>query len=212
MTRQKVVVIGQLRHSEAEGLQFSITCQKKWVHKTVWLEVLPNAMNWPGIERTHDKDAYVRAVHADLSYREAANQFTELQQRDPQPLLNMFWVFRGMVYSIQQGLREQGVKPDTERLLVKHYVLRRDRDYQRIQREVETLENVERIESSSREVIPEAVRLFVWRRDSGRCVKCGSQQRLEFDHVIPISSGGSNTERNIQLLCQSCNRSKGATI
>ena len=60
--------------------------------------------------------------------------------------------------------------------------------------------------------IPERVRHEVWRRDQGRCVVCGSQERLEFDHIIPISRGGSNTARNIELRCEYHNRSKGAQI
>ena len=60
--------------------------------------------------------------------------------------------------------------------------------------------------------IPIEVQREVWRRDQGRCVQCGSQLRLEFDHVIPVSRGGSNTVRNIQLLCESCNRAKSNNI
>jgi 5-methylcytosine-specific restriction endonuclease McrA len=60
--------------------------------------------------------------------------------------------------------------------------------------------------------IPETARHAVWRRDQGRCMQCGSQEHLEFDHIIPFSKGGSNTERNIQLLCERCNRSKSASI
>jgi Holliday junction DNA helicase RuvB len=60
--------------------------------------------------------------------------------------------------------------------------------------------------NGSRFAIPFEVRIKVWRRDNGKCVKCGSRQNLEFDHIIPVSKGGSNTARNIELLCENCNR------
>ena len=63
-----------------------------------------------------------------------------------------------------------------------------------------------------REAIPERVRHEVWRRDRGTCVQCGSRARLEFDHIIPVSRGGANTVRNIELRCEPCNRGKGARI
>jgi holliday junction DNA helicase RuvB len=63
-----------------------------------------------------------------------------------------------------------------------------------------------------RENIPSEVRREVWRRDDGKCVKCGSREYLEYDHIIPVSMGGSNTARNVELLCENCNRSKGAAI
>lgn len=68
------------------------------------------------------------------------------------------------------------------------------------------------IPSDSREPIPEDAQVLVWNRDGGKCVKCGSQEKLEFDHIIPVSKGGSNTARNIQLLCEKCNRSKNDKI
>ena len=67
-------------------------------------------------------------------------------------------------------------------------------------------------EQTTREPIPEAVRSEVWRRDQGRCVKCGSNQRLQFDHIIPVSKGGATVTTNLQLLCMGCNQSKGASI
>ncbi|MCH7985881.1 MAG: HNH endonuclease [Acidobacteria bacterium] len=59
-----------------------------------------------------------------------------------------------------------------------------------------------------RERISEAVRQEVWRRDQGKCARCGSRENLEFDHIIPVSKGGGNTARNLELLCETCNRKK----
>ncbi|WP_206750840.1 HNH endonuclease [Cryobacterium sp. TMT2-23] len=66
--------------------------------------------------------------------------------------------------------------------------------------------------SKSRVSIPQDVKVAVWQRDGGRCISCDSQSNLEFDHVIPLAMGGSNTMRNLQLLCEVCNRRKGATL
>jgi len=63
-----------------------------------------------------------------------------------------------------------------------------------------------------REPIPRDVQDRVWNRDGGKCVRCGSNEKLEFDHIIPHSKGGANTYRNIQLLCEKCNRSKSDKI
>ncbi len=67
-------------------------------------------------------------------------------------------------------------------------------------------------EGRSRRAVPERVRQEVWRRDNGQCVKCDSRLNLEFDHIVPVSRGGSNTARNIELLCESCNRRKSDKI
>ena len=64
----------------------------------------------------------------------------------------------------------------------------------------------------ARQGIPSNVRREVWRRDGGKCVKCGSRINLEYDHIIPVTRGGSNTARNIELLCETCNRSKSSSI
>jgi hypothetical protein len=62
-------------------------------------------------------------------------------------------------------------------------------------------------------VIPTQVKLEVWKRDKGRCVKCGSSENLHFDHIIPYSLGGSSKdEKNIQLLCARHNLEKRDAI
>lgn len=87
-----------------------------------------------------------------------------------------------------------------------------DRDRQKFERLRRKFMGAAGARIESREAISEEVRIFVWRRDGGRCVQCGNQERLEFDHVIPVSRGGSNTARNIQLLCDICNRKKGDVV
>ena len=56
----------------------------------------------------------------------------------------------------------------------------------------------------------------VARRDNYICQSCGSgplrEKEIEFDHIIPYSLGGSSDERNVQVLCQKCNRAKNADV
>ena len=58
-------------------------------------------------------------------------------------------------------------------------------------------------------IIPSAVKLQVWKRDKGKCVKCDCQDNLHFDHIIPYSKGGSSlVAENIQILCARHNLGK----
>ena len=58
-------------------------------------------------------------------------------------------------------------------------------------------------------VIPSAIKLEVWKRDKGCCIKCGSKENLHFDHIIPYSQGGSSKDaKNIQILCSKHNLAK----
>jgi hypothetical protein len=120
-----------------------------------------------------------------------------------------WWLFR------RKLVRLDGVETFSEEeccLEVMHVVLRRDRRYKSLRRAIRHFEAIETAESVQREPIPEEVRIFVWQRDQGKCVRCGSNERLEFDHVIPVVRGGSSTARNIQLLCERCNREKGSRV
>lgn len=44
------------------------------------------------------------------------------------------------------------------------------------------------------------------------CAHCGRKfhaSAVDIDHIKPKSKGGSNSPKNLQILCQHCNRSKG---
>jgi hypothetical protein len=58
-------------------------------------------------------------------------------------------------------------------------------------------------------MIPTSVKLEVWKRDKGHCVKCGSDNNLHFDHILAFAKGGTSLKaENIQLLCARHNLQK----
>jgi hypothetical protein len=62
-------------------------------------------------------------------------------------------------------------------------------------------------------LIPTSVKIEVYKRDRGRCVKCGSSDNLHFDHLLPFSKGGTSIKpENIQLLCARHNLQKRDNI
>lgn len=66
-----------------------------------------------------------------------------------------------------------------------------------------------RVQIDQSRIIPTTVKLDVWRRDAGECIKCGAKDNLHFDHIIPYSKGGTSMDaRNIQLLCARHNLEK----
>jgi hypothetical protein len=71
---------------------------------------------------------------------------------------------------------------------------------------------VDRSITQSTRHIPRDVRQRVWQRYGGRCAECSSDQYLEFDHIVPVARGGSNSDGNVQLLCRRCNGEKSDHI
>jgi len=120
-------------------------------------------------------------------------------------LLSLEWVFKGYVYEVDHLFSDEEA-----RLLILE-------DFDKERQKFETL-NAKFDEAPAQEAtyerprIPESVRIEVWRRDGGKCARCGSRERLEYDHIVPISRGGSNTARNIELLCEDCNRRKSNNV
>ncbi len=97
-------------------------------------------------------------------------------------------------------------------LHVEKLVYSRENRLKRLRQEVVAMQRAESAVGPQRTAIPETVRLLVWIRDGGKCVRCGSSLKLHFDHIIPVSKGGGSTEHNIQILCERCNLQKSDRI
>ena len=76
---------------------------------------------------------------------------------------------------------------------------------------VQALERRCRSEQVGNPLPSDWVRMYVWRRDHGSCVRCGGQERVWFEYIVPVMAGGSNTEQNIRLMCVRCSHDAGAS-
>jgi 5-methylcytosine-specific restriction endonuclease McrA len=55
----------------------------------------------------------------------------------------------------------------------------------------------------------------IWERDNGICYICGLfvlREDVHFDHVIPLSKGGSHTYNNVRVTHSRCNMSKSDNL
>jgi hypothetical protein len=111
-----------------------------------------------------------------------------------------YWLFRGKCHWDSDNLEHEDVKA----LLL----LKERQQERRIRRAKTLMAQADLPPEGRRQPISGEVKLIVWRRDGGRCVRCGSREELQFDHIIPVVLGGGNDEANIQILCGPCNRQK----
>jgi hypothetical protein len=106
------------------------------------------------------------------------------------------WVYNGL-FQLADAWQEH----DGRRMVYKFKLL--------LTPEAENSMQAKQIELDHSRMIPASVKLEVWKRDNGRCVICGNDKNLHFDHIIPFSKGGTSLKsENIQLLCAAHNLMK----
>jgi hypothetical protein len=154
------------------------------------------------------------------------------RERDDMKIKYLFMVYGAEGYGIYWALREmihvangEGVKMDDE-FYSKFCKFKVDKE--RLSLIINDLANVAEIFSLHGDVltlfgeipiVKEGRRkdLFFWlnvrknifKRDNYKCTYCGVYaEKLECDHIIPVSKGGSNDMDNLTTACRTCNRQK----
>lgn len=143
--------------------------------------------------------ALTAASHRGLASRQSNLPVLVAVDRD-----RRYWWWQDAFY-----WENEGYEPDDIMALV----LQRQRDKERaLQHAHDLMRASANSTSHRREPIPRDVQHFVFQRDGGVCQECGTNEDLQFDHIIPVAMGGGNGPDNLQLLCGPCNRSKGGQL
>ena len=67
-------------------------------------------------------------------------------------------------------------------------------------------------ERRKRKPCPPELKQELFKAQKGKCMYCGRKSGIDLmdcDHKNPFSKGGSDSKRNFQLLCRTCNTRKG---
>lgn len=162
---------------------------------------------WQGTKRTRTSKSY---EFTGLIPKEEGDRLMAASQDTPQHLSDRdgrsWWLYNGDVYSTA----EEDLDPDEVQALIEEKANKRKLKIARAKTIASMADGLDR--TGHRQPIPREIKVAVWQRDKGACVHCGSNAMLEYDHIVPLALGGSNTERNLQLLCEACNREKGASL
>jgi hypothetical protein len=171
-----------------------------------WIDILKRQVT-SGSRMYEREDVIRERIEDDLRRSEEMRSRSDDEPVSIEQFLRKKWFYKGYIYEIDNA---RPYTDDQIRLLILE-------DYDKERKKIEKLMRLYKSgaveeESYRRERLPEDVRIAVWRRDGGKCVRCGSREKLEYDHIVPVSKGGSNTARNIELLCETCNRKKSNNI
>lgn len=185
---------------------------KSW-HFEPWVETTyPNPGFWSlGPSKTIDRGLKIVMSGKPFMYIFKKDKFDldqKINQSKEVPVCLFFkdrkkyWLYKDKLYWENDNLESSDLK-----LLLDEKTEKRKRKIEKLKLADTTSDN-----EVIREPISDEVKMYVWKRDEGKCVKCGSRENLEYDHIIPVSMGGSSTARNIELLCEECNRKKGGNL
>ena len=153
-------------------------------------------MNFPNGKLTENGKFY----HTAIQYKEGKPaKIIKVYEK----IKDGIWVYNGFFILADAWIEESGT-----RNVFKFRLEMQDEDI-----DLSTSIYPSNLELEHNRLIPTCVKVAVWKRDKGQCVKCGAKVNLHYDHIIPFSKGGSSTTAaNIQLMCARCNLQKHDNI
>lgn len=164
--------------------------------------------------RLQNIDHYKNAFSPEKIISEmSANELKEFKNKHSDLFVDRVAHYNKLQQQYEERVLRSEIEAEKERIKQEQQAKKRARDIREAaMRELAEEGIIDSEYLKKRESIPQKAQDAVWNRDGGRCVKCGSQESLEFDHIIPFSKGGSNSIRNLQLLCKKCNLEKSNKI
>ena len=124
------------------------------------------------------------------------------------PNLQRYWFYKKYILWVNRNCISQ----DDHRyinLKVEEFVLYGNEEFQRLKDKLNRIKELTSPRGNKRNNIKDEILSFILKRDREECVACGSKDNLQFDHILPLSKGGSDEPENLRVLCRSCNLSRG---
>lgn len=145
---------------------------------------------------------------------ELDEEFEQLAERYWLATLRMYvnWEHSGSDWQREMALRDLGewlaersgiarIQKECEAIVEER------REQRRRQKQIEEQEKLESPQKFRKPLKP-SQRTRILERDGYQCVWCHVQKKLQIDHIVPVSRGGSDEDTNLRTLCRGCNRKK----
>ncbi len=121
----------------------------------------------------------------------------------------LLWFFKGKLIWTNRPARNK----DDYHLIclrIEEHVFSEDDEILRLKKRVSRIRRIidKDFQKIKRRQIDDDILAFVLQRDKN-CSRCGAEEELQFDHILPVSKGGNDEPENLRILCMTCNSSRG---
>ena len=121
----------------------------------------------------------------------------------------LLWFFKGKLIWANRPARNKH-DYDLVCLRIEEHVYSENDEILRLKKRVSRIRRIidKDFQKIKRRQIDDDILAFVPQRDKN-CCRCGAEEELQFDHILPVSKGGNDEPENLRILCMTCNSSRG---